>query len=720
MLRNEYLLKLVNKGYLVIPNNNESIDKCCNEEIAALLNSFGSLGYTLNKEGIVKLSMLNSLDLASFYQTNYKVLKEVTGVSKRHQVFYPCFPNVEKFSDEEMYVRAILHYLTVEEDDQGFMNQDLKDFPRMNVSSSKKEVLKVINEEEAIKILVDLTRDAFEGKVAIPYSLLELAKLVLKDYKELVVINDIPFKENIALYIDCLLPRKKSFKYSDYLSLDTLRFVSTPTDLLRVYAIISHGDQTLRNNTKFISLDRKCRRLFLALLNELALHNHYFIDDLARHEFLWKKAFEKLHVGEYKNAFPMIFENAQKLRNDDYFTFYGKLESLKENQTKYIALLKTRPGEFARRLDYLVRTPDYDLDYTLNAFLEVSSEVSSTVLLQLWEHFNNRDLYDTRIFKINKQYHSVYKEIEDTRASLDENVVKKIIVMLEQALTKIYTNYENKGKVYLDESLKNYCLPINSRNASAQNKTLTFGSRVKLSEGDGDFLRLFTHFKNMDKSKVDRYDDGRVDVDLSVEFVNSDFTETFSLSWHNIGGGRKFNSFHSGDITSAPKGASEFVDLDYKKARKYARYALVVNSVFTGQDFADIPECFSGAMLMDQRGKRGKIFNPEFITTKFDLTQTGSNQNIAFAIDLETLELIWMDTPRKYGFSGIIASVDGGILLPLKDALKKHMNLYDFFKLHCGHITIIDKKEDADIIISDDEDATLKPYDVEAISAAWL
>ena len=67
------------------------------------------------------------------------------------------------------------------------------------------------------------------------------------------------------------------------------------------------------------------------------------------------------------------------------------------------------------------------------------------------------------------------------------------------------------------------------------------------------------------------------------------------------------------------KWLSEFVDLDYKKARKYARYAVVTNSVYTGQDFADIPECFSGVMFMPQIGKKGSVFNPEFVKYKFDL-----------------------------------------------------------------------------------------------------
>jgi hypothetical protein len=40
--------------------------------------------------------------------------------------------------------------------------------------------------------------------------------------------------------------------------------------------------------------------------------------------------------------------------------------------------------------------------------------------------------------------------------------------------------------------------------------------------------------------------------------------------------------------------------------------------------------------------------------------------------------------------------------------------------LHKKHIEIVENKEDADIIISDSDDATLKPYDVETISSSWL
>ena len=47
---------------------------------------------------------------------------------------------------------------------------------------------------------------------------------------------------------------------------------------------------------------------------------------------------------------------------------------------------------------------------------------------------------------------------------------------------------------------------------------------------------------------------------------------------------------YSGDITSAPEGASEFIDLEYKKARQFGRYVVISNTVYTGQNFCDIPE----------------------------------------------------------------------------------------------------------------------------------
>ena len=51
-----------------------------------------------------------------------------------------------------------------------------------------------------------------------------------------------------------------------------------------------------------------------------------------------------------------------------------------------------------------------------------------------------------------------------------------------------------------------------------------------------------------------------------------------------------------------------------------------------------------------------KIFQSNLVKHKFDLTQRGSSQNLAFVIDLETLEMIWIDFP--YAFTQCYAVAD--------------------------------------------------------------
>ena len=719
MLQELSILKLAKNGDLLFEEV-EGENPCKPEEIALLINSFGSLGYCLSASDIKRLSKLDSKHLTDFYIKNYAWLEEICGDNVNHKVFYKNFPNVGDMSELEMYVRAILHYLTVSADSDGFMSQDIEDFEREVIHNPNKKLLKLISPLEGKKYVLKMVKDLFEGKVAMSYSDHFFAGEVVQDFATELNIKEIPFKENIGHYFTFLFNGKLDKKMSEVISKEALSFVKTPTDLLRVYSALSRGDLMLRQNVKFISLERSVRRMFLEMLNDMAKDNINIFDDFARHEFLWKKAFEKLHVGEYQSKYPFIAEVARKFRNDEYQTFYSKLDELfsNNNQVAYIKLIKTRPGEFARKLDMIIRNTNFDLEYTLNEFKSVADKVSTTLLLQLWEFFKNHNLYPTRIFKINKSRFVSLKEISDERAILSEKTTVLVLKMIEEALTEIYSTYEVKGKVYIDPKMKNYCLPRNSRNGSAQAKTLTYGTRIKLDPSIGNFIRLFSHFKNIGKD-AESFDDGRVDLDLTVEFFNDEFGDKFSLGWHNLGSGREFNSFYSGDVTSAPEGASEFIDLDYVQARKYARYCVVTNTVYSGQDFADIPECFSGVMFMNELGKKGEIFNPEFVEMKFDLTQRGSNLNAAFAIDLETMELIWMDCPYTSGECCVAAELDD-ITLSLKDVLKEHMSLYDFLMLHKGHIEIVDSIDEADIIVSDDENATLKPFDVANIAANWL
>ena len=110
-----------------------------------------------------------------------------------------------------------------------------------------------------------------------------------------------------------------------------------------------------------------------------------------------------------------------------------------------------------------------------------------------------------------------------------------------------------------------------------------------------------------------------------------------------------------------------------------------------------------------------------FVKYKFDLTQRGSSQNLAFVVDLETLELIWIDFPYSYLQSyAIAADVNSNlnIVSTIKKALQTHMTMYDLVRLHRGHIKFCEDKENAKKVAKYVADLKAKTDDIDTKNIA--
>jgi hypothetical protein len=126
-------------------------------------------------------------------------------------------------------------------------------------------------------------------------------------------------------------------------------------------------------------------------------------------------------------------------------------------------------------------------------------------------------------------------------------------------------------------------------------------------------------------------------------------------------------------------------------------------------------------MFRKDKGKKGGIFEASTVKYKYDLTQESSAKNIAYVIDLKTMELIWIDCAHSHSPSyALVANGDLSLVAIMKNALKKHMSIYDLVMLHKDHIEFVDNKEDAKFIIDASSDSSLSPYDLEKLSADWL
>jgi len=116
------------------------------------------------------------------------------------------------------------------------------------------------------------------------------------------------------------------------------------------------------------------------------------LEDMLRWEERWKRLGEKLHPGDYQCQYPKMFAAYTALRNGGpKSTYNSKLEKLLEgkNVEGALHLLTERPGDFARRLDHMLRLSS-NPEQVLQTFNRVAEKVSTPVLLQVLAHFISR------------------------------------------------------------------------------------------------------------------------------------------------------------------------------------------------------------------------------------------------------------------------------------------------------------------------------------------
>jgi hypothetical protein len=293
-------------------------------------------------------------------------------------------------------------------------------------------------------------------------------------------------------------------------------------------------------------------------------------------------------------------------------------------------------------------------------------------------------------------------------------ILERIQIACENELKTRFQEKEGFGKVYFDPALEGVYVPFSN---STQRANLPRGSRFKIPE-DKNVVRGFVYWKNTDTE--------RVDIDLSASFLDEDFKLIESCAYYNQRSGEY--TAMSGDITNAPSGAAEYVDIDIAKLKeteqykdKRYRYVVITNKVYTGQSFRFIHEnggeAYCGFMLRNDL-KSGEIFEPKTVKEKVIL-ESNSNNNISVIIDMKTMEYIWVDYSGRGNFPGINASNSrlNDSEVAASFANLKKLKLFDLVKLNVeGQKKSIftEDREEADICFGLEE-GDIKPTDVDYI-----
>jgi len=611
---------------------------------------------------------------------------------------YPNFPKqVAEANIVELFINAIMHYWS----DGELLPEYKKDERLPLFDEAKIKVIDLGNDEDFYNIFINIMKSKTSISETDKKDLIWFFKNCNQIQK--ILPQQIPLKENVALIGKLILEN------SPLANSDTIKsYFKTVTDVLRLVTAMSDGDISLATNTRFRNLKRKERRIILDLLENCKLLE----EDMLKYKNRWIRIGEKIHPFEYK-GYEKTKSAFNKIRNNIKIeTFGGKVnEAINKNDYKIaLNLLKQRAGELARKLDYILRISD-DKNLVINTFKEVANDVSTPVLLQVREHFKNRNSInsDLRIF-FPKGNVAKAQCIENTLPVIDEKYCKAIIKICENALIENYKQKDFMGNVYVSEDFKNYLVPFSQRSASKSLKTIVRGSRLPLDK-NCKTIRSFIWWKDGKE---------RTDLDLSAVMYDENWNYIEHISYTNLRS-NKYQAYHSGDITSAPNGASEFIDVDIDSVIQYGgRYVVFNVFSYTDQPYCDLPECFMGWMSRENANS-GEIYEPKTVQNKIDLT-ADTKICIPMMIDLVDKTVIWADMAlrRNPNWYNNVEANGHGIAITCKAITEmKKPNLYDLINLHIKARGIkCDNKDEADIIFDVNDGIT--PFDTDVFMGEYI
>ncbi len=697
--------------------------------VATVNRNLGALGFTLSQELMNSLAASTDDEIAALYHEVVPILKKMTGAHCKFQPMYPNFPKqVMEASDMELYVNALTHYwmAALRDVSQGQprlyggrlmegasptpqpmeLEVPLEWLPEYPIENREplpdREVcLKVIglgSEQDFWSIFTHLMASngslSESDKEVVQWFVTERSRGI-QDYLP----PTIPQKENLAYLIGSLLKHE----IPTYL----IPYLKTATDVLRVAVVMSGGDVSLATPGKFRRFKRVERRFLLAALEAIPATT----EDMLRRPEVWKRLGRELRPGDYAKRYLKTLVAFDVVRNDRPFaTFNHKVEVglLGKDITAVTGLLKTRPGEFARRLDHLLRIDGEQAAVVYQGFKDTVHKVSTPVLLQVQAHFKNRNKIDNHRAFFPKGSVAKVQVVEEELPPLPIPSLDTVIAIdVWDVLVRRFKSLPSLGKVYIDEALRTQNVPFAQRSASKSLRTIARGSKLALPTMDT--LRFFVWWKEPKGE--------RTDIDLAAVFFGDDWKRLANISYHNL---RGWDACHSGDRTSAPNGAAEFIDVYLPTLRdKGVRYISMVIYSFTQQAFKDLPECFAGWMAR-QKVQSGEVFEARTVQDKIDIAGD-TTVNIPLFFDLKENQMVWADIALKNRSFINNSRRTGESLVLMGKAITGLIKptLYDLFSMHAeARGTKVDSPSKADTVFSLYEGIT--PFDTARIMSEFM
>ena len=685
---------------IFVPENVTSDENVSNETFATVLKKFEGYGYTFDKELAKTLYALNTEKLKKISDVFLEVVRKFKS-DNAYTVFYRNFPEeVMNLSEMETYFLQFLHYLIGYLPEGSEVNESEESIETEPSEFVKLSHLKRVNETE----MFDLLKNLLSSNVTLSETNLKDVLTLLKycDEKEIKeLIRQIKMKETLMRIAKVQFEETGS-TYAEF---------STATDVLRFIALLS-GEKL---NPRFIAFKYFKRPELNILISKLENVN-YLLDDMKRYRKPWRKFFlmngNRISFEKYpkvKQAADMLFGKFSHITKKGKFELSrNRMNEMSDTEfEEFLASFSKYSGDYIRNLLSLVnRISEERAEKVLKYFLDAAKEANTRLLFQVCDRILNVKSGEAgRVVNAKNNWLVLEETIK-----LSDAVLQKTAEAVNYAILEKLSEKEPLGKVWIDESYQNIAMTTSEKDSNSSLRPLTRGSVIPYSS-EVDTLRFFVAWKN--------FKGNRVDLDLSAVKFDADFNHLGEIAYYSHN--QKGMAF-SGDITDAPQGALEYIDIfDIEKVKEDGtRYVLMTVRSYNGYTYKEMGTAYAGVLeLSKKEAKDKKNLYSSAVRHGFALSSNTQTVN-TIIVDLEKSEYIWLDmnlpTNLKRKESNYLTNAQ---IASLKDLLnyfvkKEKVSMYQLLMLNAiARGEVAENVEDADVVFKKiDEDNVLALADI--------
>jgi len=647
-------------------SNNEALAHQINHE---LMNN----GFVLSKDLFDRLSTLDVDAMTAVYADIKRGLDYVVG-GNGYVATYQGFPqSVLAISYSEFIINAILYYWS----NQAWRPNETVGIEReFGFELAKMKELKLIEKSQFDSIFTDI--------VYSNNSISDFDKTIVDffiDNGATFNFGKIKFKE-IAAYVGQRLLTNPNV---------TVLPTKDATNILRIWAAFSGGDEGLKTNTKFRNPTSRQAKVILRTLESC----YNLEDSFKGYREMWLRVLFYLHPMTKGNVkrFNTVASYTDTLRNNPKAlkTFNAKIEGLLANKDAAVfEVLKKAPGVFTRRLDHLVRT------FGFRAIQEWFTITPSTNnLVTAYNHFTDRDKESAGRGAILANQNQSQVVTYDALAPLDTKIVGSIKTSIMEALGNLNSDTLGNKKVAIDLPL--YYRPLGGNNR-ASNLNFTGAVNGTVEKADtSKTIRLYVHWE------------GRTDIDLSAMLLNS-ANEVIKVGWNGRHhAGTQGGAVYSGDNTGHAEKNAEYIDITPNLLPTGTEWVICDANIYSGRGYRTYRESNGtvkvGWMLRD-KPEANEAWLPKTVAAAQVLTAESKNAWL-MAYHVPTASIVYLDMT---GAGSNVTNADDAVKMRI--FLDKFVSLtsgeeINWDKINQGHLLhllageVVTNPEEADVHFSD-------------------